>query len=58
MKTRYFGALTLALAGTLRVRGSKPVDMTQWGVQPPSLMMGTMKVNRAATIHFDVVLGS
>src|SRR4051794_11385011 len=42
--------------GQLRVRGSKRITMTEWGVRPPSLMLGTMKVNPAATIGFDVVL--
>lgn len=42
--------------GQLRVRGSKQLDMTNYGVRPPSLMMGTMKVRPAVTIGFDVVL--
>lgn len=45
-------------SGALRVRGSKQIDMTEWGVRPPSLMMGTMKVNPNVTIGFDVVLTS
>ena len=42
--------------GQLRVRGSKRITMTEWGVRPPSLMLGTMKVAPAATVGFDVVL--
>jgi polyisoprenoid-binding protein YceI len=42
--------------GQLRVRGSKQLDMTTYGVRPPSLMMGTMKVRPAVTVGFDVVL--
>jgi hypothetical protein len=42
--------------GQLRVRGSERIDMTQWNVRPPSLMMGTMRVRPAATVGFDVVL--
>jgi hypothetical protein len=42
--------------GQLRVRGTKRITMTEWGVRPPSLMLGTMKVNPVATIGFDVVL--
>lgn len=42
--------------GQLRVRGSKSIVMTEWGVRPPSLMLGTMKVRPAATVGFDVVL--
>lgn len=51
------GTVVREPSGVLRVRGSRQIDMTQWGVQPPSLMMGTMKVNKLATVHFDVVLG-
>ena len=42
--------------GQLRVRGSKRITMTEWGVRPPSLMLGTMKVAPAATVGFDVIL--
>ncbi|MFL5383497.1 MAG: YceI family protein [Longimicrobiaceae bacterium] len=42
--------------GQLRVRGSKRITMTEWGVRPPSLMLGAMKVAPAATVGFDVVL--
>lgn len=42
--------------GQLRVRGSKRLVMTEWGLRPPSLMMGTMKVNPNVTVGFDVVL--
>jgi polyisoprenoid-binding protein YceI len=43
--------------GRLRVTGSKQIDMTEYGVTPPRLMAGTMRVNPAVTIGFDVVLG-
>jgi polyisoprenoid-binding protein YceI len=43
-------------AGGLRVKGSTPIDMTQWGVKPPSLMMGTMKVKPTVNIGFDVLV--
>jgi polyisoprenoid-binding protein YceI len=42
--------------GKVRVRGSKRLVMTDFGVQPPSLMMGTMKVAPPVTIGFDVTL--
>jgi len=42
--------------GQLRVRGSRQLDMTEYGMRPPSLMMGTMKVRPAVTVGFDVVL--
>lgn len=43
-------------AGALRVRGSKELLMSDFGVKPPSLMMGTMKVRDRVVVHFDVVL--
>lgn len=43
--------------GKLRVTGSKQITMTEYGVTPPRLMAGTMRVNPAVTIGFDVVLG-
>ena len=42
--------------GQIRVRGTKRINMTEWGVRPPSLMLGTMKVNPQVTVGFDVVL--
>jgi polyisoprenoid-binding protein YceI len=42
--------------GQLRVRGTEPIVMTAYGVKPPSLMMGTMRVNPNVTVGFDVVL--
>jgi polyisoprenoid-binding protein YceI len=42
--------------GQIRVRGTKRITMTDWGVRPPSLMLGAMKVNPVATVGFDVVL--
>jgi polyisoprenoid-binding protein YceI len=43
--------------GKLRVTGSKQLTMTDFGVQPPRLMAGTMRVHAPVTIGFDVVLG-
>lgn len=42
--------------GTLRVQGSHPIRMSQWGVKPPSLMLGTMKVRDDVVVHFDMKL--
>jgi polyisoprenoid-binding protein YceI len=41
---------------TIRVVGSKQINMKEWGVKPPSLMLGTMKVNEMVTINFDVIV--
>lgn len=43
-------------AGALRVTGRYPLPMTQWGVQPPRLMMGTLKVGDTVTVNFDLLL--
>jgi polyisoprenoid-binding protein YceI len=43
-------------AGALRVTGRYPLPMTQWGVQPPRLMMGTMKVGDTIVVNFDLLL--
>jgi polyisoprenoid-binding protein YceI len=43
-------------AAGVRVRALKLIDMTQWGVKPPSLMMGTMKVKPMVSINFDVLV--
>ena len=40
--------------GVIRSTATKEIDMTQWGVKPPSLMMGTMKVKPIATIGYDI----
>ena len=42
--------------GALRVQASKQINMSEWGVKPPSLMLGTLKVRDAVTIKFDVSL--
>ncbi len=43
-------------AGKLRVTGSSRLRMTDFGVRPPTLMMGTMKVHDPVTVRFDVLL--
>ena len=43
-------------AGMLRVTGTQKVDMTQFGLKPPTLMMGTLKVANEVTVGFDLLL--
>jgi len=43
-------------AGSWELKGSKTIKMTEWGVKPPSLMFGTMKVRDPVTIRFELVL--
>ena len=40
----------------LRVRVTHNLTMTDYGIQPPRLMAGTMRVHAPVTIGFDVVL--
>ncbi|HET9983423.1 MAG TPA: YceI family protein [Longimicrobiales bacterium] len=47
---------TPTAAGGLEVKGAKEIRMTEYGVKPPSLMLGTLKVGDPVTVHFDVVL--
>lgn len=42
--------------GGLRVKGTEEVVMTDFGIKPPSLMMGTLKVGPKVKVGFDVVL--
>jgi YceI-like domain len=42
--------------GTLRVQGTQPITMSEWGMKPPSLMLGTMKVRDEVVVHFDIRL--
>jgi len=41
--------------GTLIVSGTREVRMTEFGLKPPTLMLGTMKVDEKITVGFDVV---
>jgi polyisoprenoid-binding protein YceI len=42
--------------GTITLKGTKVLKMTEFGVKPPSLMLGTMKVADPVTVSFDLVL--
>jgi polyisoprenoid-binding protein YceI len=54
-------AMQIALAkddaGALRATGEQQITMSQYGVKPPSLMMGTMKVGDVVRVTFDVIVG-
>ena len=43
-------------ADGLRLKGSKELKMTEFGVKPPSLMMGTMKVGDLVKVRYELVL--
>jgi polyisoprenoid-binding protein YceI len=42
----------------LHVTGSYELDMKDYGVKPPSLMLGTMRVGEKVQVHFDLLLKS
>ena len=42
--------------GTLHVTGTHEVDMKQFDLKPPTLMMGTMKVDPKVKVSFDLFL--
>jgi polyisoprenoid-binding protein YceI len=42
--------------GTLLVTGTRELRMTEFGLKPPTLMLGTMKVDDRVKVGFDVVL--
>jgi polyisoprenoid-binding protein YceI len=48
--------VTEEAGGIVRVAAQHEIRMTEWGVKPPSLMLGAMKVHDPVTIHFDVTL--
>lgn len=50
--------LQQAPAGALRVTGKYELNMKDYGVKPPTLMLGTMKVHEKVTINFDLLLKS
>ena len=49
---------TVSDNGTIHVKGTKQFRMTEFGVKPPSLMFGTMKVGDPITVSFDLVLNN
>lgn len=44
--------------GSLRVLGTSRFEMTEFEMEPPSLMFGLMKVHPPVTVHFDLVVRS
>ena len=42
--------------GVLRITGSQTIRMTEFGLRPPTLMMGAMKVNDPIKVSFDLLL--
>jgi hypothetical protein len=44
--------------GDLQITGSKKIKMTDFNMEPPTAMMGTIKVGDDVIIGFDIVLSS
>lgn len=42
----------------LRIQGQYPLMMTDYGVKPPTIMMGAIKVRDKVVIHYDLRLSS
>jgi hypothetical protein len=45
-----------ATEGGLRVRGVHTLDMTEYGVRPPRLMFGALRVHADVDVHFDLLM--
>lgn len=41
--------------GSLRITGSKPFLMTQFGIEPPTAMLGMLKTGNRITVRFELV---
>jgi polyisoprenoid-binding protein YceI len=48
--------LAEAQADQFKVSGKIPVKMSDFGIDPPTAMMGTLKTGDEVVIHFDIVL--
>jgi polyisoprenoid-binding protein YceI len=52
----FTGTVKESDGGVLRVEVSKQIRMTEWGIKPPRLIMGTLKVHDPVTIGVDLLL--
>lgn len=43
-------------ADRLRITGQTPLQMTDFGMSPPTAMLGTLKTGNRVVVHFDVVV--
>ena len=50
------GVGTADNSGMIRMKGSTKFKMSEYGVKPPSLMLGSMKVGDPITVSYDFVL--
>ena len=47
-----------AVGRTVRYAGSQGLDMTDYGMKPPTAMFGSLHTSADVTIHFDLLLAS
>lgn len=45
-----------AVAAGVTVKGQVAVDMTQFGIEPPTAMFGSLKTSEKVTIEFQIIL--
>lgn len=50
------GDVTEQADGALHIRGAHRLRMTEYGLKPPTLMMGVLKVHDGVTVGFDLLL--
>ena len=48
--------VTAGDAGVLEVGGMVAINMKEFGLKPPSLMLGTMKVREMVNVKFELLL--
>lgn len=44
--------------GGIHLTGSKPIRMTEFGIKPPTMFLGTLKVQDEVTVHFDLAVAA
>jgi hypothetical protein len=42
----------------LHITGSYDLDMTEYGLKPPTLMFGRIKVGKTVKVNYDLLLKS
>ncbi|MEX2569963.1 MAG: YceI family protein [Gemmatimonadota bacterium] len=52
----FHGTATQEPSGAMRVVGSTEIVMTEYGMKPPRLMLGTLRVGDRVTVNYDVVV--
>jgi polyisoprenoid-binding protein YceI len=42
--------------GSIRAQGSLPIQMTEFGIKPPTALLGTLRTKDKVTVNFDLVV--